>query len=144
MVFEVSRYSTGRWSNPRMRKRDICPLPSFSCLCVTSETASRIFAARRGARQVRRALVTVYMPGDVHYTDERHATTDCLGLQMGDLLTGDRFPVLARAGHSAEAGYAPRSRDTSRHSPLTASRAYSWNKRAKMRYCSSDTPGGVW
>lgn len=42
----------------------------------------------------RRAIITAYTPGDVHYTGAKHPITDPLGLKLGDVLAGDRFPIL--------------------------------------------------
>ncbi len=49
----------------------------------------------------RRAIITIYMPGDVHYTGAPHPITQGLGLHEGDVLAGDRFPVLAKARQAA-------------------------------------------
>jgi phytanoyl-CoA hydroxylase len=43
----------------------------------------------------RRAVITIYQPGDVHYNGAKHPITDPLHLSVGDVLAGERFPILA-------------------------------------------------
>ena len=69
------------------------PMPAGSCTFHSGTTFH--YAGPNTSDRPRRALVTIYMPDDIHYNGKRHIVTDDLGLQEGDLLAGERFPVLA-------------------------------------------------
>jgi ectoine hydroxylase-related dioxygenase (phytanoyl-CoA dioxygenase family) len=71
------------------------PMPAGSCTFHNALTFH--YAGPNTTDRPRRALVTIYMPGDVHFTGEQHAITRDLDLQKGDVLAGDRFPILSRA-----------------------------------------------
>jgi phytanoyl-CoA hydroxylase len=71
------------------------PMPAGSCTFHNALTFH--YAGPNRTDRPRRALITIYMPGDVHFTGEQHAITRDLSLQQGDVLAGDRFPILARA-----------------------------------------------
>jgi len=59
------------------------------------------YAGPNTTERPRRAMITIYMPGDVHFTGAEHPITQGLGLRAGDALTGERFPVLGRAAQPA-------------------------------------------
>ncbi len=59
------------------------------------------YAGPNRTERPRRAIITIYMPGDVHYTGADHPITQGLGLRAGDVLTGERFPILAEAKEAA-------------------------------------------
>ncbi len=72
------------------------PMPAGSCTFHDGRTFH--YAGPNTTDKPRRAIITIYMPGDVHYTGARHVVTDDLNLQTGAVLAGERFPVLAEAG----------------------------------------------
>jgi phytanoyl-CoA hydroxylase len=69
------------------------PMPAGSCTFHDGRTFH--YAGPNTTDTPRRAIITIYMPGDVHYTGEPHVVTDELHLTVGDLLEGELFPILA-------------------------------------------------
>jgi phytanoyl-CoA hydroxylase len=69
------------------------PMPAGSCTFHNGMTFH--YAGPNKTDKPRRAIITIYMPDEVHYTGAGHVVTDDLNLQVGDLLAGERFPVLA-------------------------------------------------
>lgn len=53
------------------------------------------YAGANHTDRPRRAMVTIYMADGTCYNGKPHVVTDGLGLQPGDLLAGELFPVLA-------------------------------------------------
>jgi ectoine hydroxylase-related dioxygenase (phytanoyl-CoA dioxygenase family) len=51
----------------------------------------------------RRAMITIYMPDGTHFNGADHVVTQDLDLRVGDVLAGERFPVLAAAGEATRA-----------------------------------------
>jgi ectoine hydroxylase-related dioxygenase (phytanoyl-CoA dioxygenase family) len=69
------------------------PMPAGSCTFHDGRTFH--YAGPNTTDRPRRAMITIYMPDDVHFSGARHVVTYKLGLQEGDLLAGDTFPALA-------------------------------------------------
>jgi ectoine hydroxylase-related dioxygenase (phytanoyl-CoA dioxygenase family) len=77
--------------------RDLQPrimaMPAGSCTFHNGLTLH--YASANSTDRPRRAMITIYMPDDIHYTGKRHVVTDPLGLTEGAVLEGELFPVLA-------------------------------------------------
>lgn len=69
------------------------PMPAGSCTFHDGRTFH--YAGPNTTDKPRRAIITIYMPGDVHFNGHNHVVTQDLGLEVGDVLQGERFPVLA-------------------------------------------------
>jgi len=55
------------------------------------------YAHPNTSNHTRHALAIIYMPDGMIYTGKKHMVTDGLGLNIGDELAGEQFPVLAKA-----------------------------------------------
>lgn len=71
----------------------VMPMPAGSCTFHHGLTFH--YASPNSTDRPRRALVTIYMPEGVTYNGRRHVVTDGLGLEPGQPIAGDLFPVLA-------------------------------------------------
>jgi phytanoyl-CoA hydroxylase len=71
------------------------PMPAGSCTFHHGLTFH--YAGPNTTDQPRRAIITIYMPDDIHYTGARHVVTNDLSLRENDLLAGECFPILAEA-----------------------------------------------
>jgi ectoine hydroxylase-related dioxygenase (phytanoyl-CoA dioxygenase family) len=76
------------------------PMPAGSCTFHEGRTFH--YAGPNTKDRPRRAMITIYMPDDIHYNGARHVCTDDLNLAAGAVLQGERFPILA--GEAANAG----------------------------------------
>ncbi len=54
------------------------------------------YAGANGTDRPRRAMVIIYMPDGTTYNGKRHICTDGLGLEAGQSICGDLFPLLSR------------------------------------------------
>jgi ectoine hydroxylase-related dioxygenase (phytanoyl-CoA dioxygenase family) len=72
------------------------PMPAGSCTFHDGRTFH--YAGPNTTDRPRRAMITIYMPDDVHFNGARHVVTYKLGLQPGDVIAGEVFPVLAGGG----------------------------------------------
>ncbi len=71
------------------------PMPAGSCTFHNGLTFH--YAGPNTTDRPRRAIITIYTPGDVHYTGTDHPITQGLDLTGGDVLAGQNFPILAEA-----------------------------------------------
>jgi len=78
------------------------PMPAGSCTFHDGLTFH--YAGPNTTDKPRRAIITIYMPDDVHYTGQPHVVTKTLDLKEGDVIAGDRFPVLAEQKEAVAAG----------------------------------------
>ena len=69
------------------------PMPAGSCTFHNGMTFH--YAGPNTTDRPRRAIVTIYLPDEVHFNGHRHIVTDDLQLNEGDVLAGERFPLLA-------------------------------------------------
>jgi ectoine hydroxylase-related dioxygenase (phytanoyl-CoA dioxygenase family) len=69
------------------------PMPAGSCTFHDGRTFH--YAGPNTTDKPRRAIITIYMPDDVHFNGKPHVVTNDLNLAEGELLAGERFPVLA-------------------------------------------------
>ncbi|GHO98977.1 hypothetical protein KSF_090250 [Reticulibacter mediterranei] len=69
------------------------PMPAGSCTFHDGRTFH--YAGPNTTDKPRRAVITIYMPDDVHFNGKPHVVTNDLNLAEGELLAGERFPVLA-------------------------------------------------
>jgi ectoine hydroxylase-related dioxygenase (phytanoyl-CoA dioxygenase family) len=72
------------------------PMPAGSCTFHNGLTFH--YAGPNTTDRPRRAMITIYMPDGVHFNGADHVVTQDLDLRVGDVLAGERFPVLAEAG----------------------------------------------
>lgn len=71
------------------------PMPAGSCTFHDGRTFH--YAGPNTTDKPRRAMITIYMPDDVHFTGAQHVVTNDLPLYENDVLAGERFPILAEA-----------------------------------------------
>ncbi|GCE05193.1 phytanoyl-CoA dioxygenase family protein [Dictyobacter aurantiacus] len=69
------------------------PMPAGSCTFHDGRTFH--YAGPNQSDRPRRAIITIYMPDEVHFSGKPHIVTDDLQLTPGAALTGERFPILA-------------------------------------------------
>jgi len=74
-------------------KKVFQPMPAGSCTFHNGMTFH--YAGPNATDKPRRAIITIYMPDEVHFTGAKHVVTEDLNLRVGDMLAGERFPVLA-------------------------------------------------
>jgi ectoine hydroxylase-related dioxygenase (phytanoyl-CoA dioxygenase family) len=77
----------------RAFKKVFQPMPAGSCTFHNGLTFH--YAGPNTTNKPRRAIITIYMPDEIHFTGAKHVVTEDLNLHVGDVLAGERFPVLA-------------------------------------------------
>jgi ectoine hydroxylase-related dioxygenase (phytanoyl-CoA dioxygenase family) len=70
-------------------------MPAGSCTFHNGLTFH--YAGPNTTNRPRRAMITIYMPDGTHFNGADHVVTRDLDLRVGDVLAGERFPVLAEA-----------------------------------------------
>lgn len=78
---------------PQALEQRFQPMPAGSCTFHDGRTFH--YAGPNTSNGPRRAIITIYMPDDVHFNGKGHIVTQDLDLKTNDLLNGERFPVLA-------------------------------------------------
>lgn len=71
------------------------PVPLKAGSCTFHNSLTFHYAGPNKTGKHRWGMVTIYTPDGVRYTGDEHVVTDGLGLETGDLLEGELFPVLA-------------------------------------------------
>ncbi len=84
------------WPDLVYEPRVTLPLRAGDCTFHNSFTAHMANANDTDIARV--AHIVVYMDADTTYTGAKHVVTDPLGLQVGDLLSGELFPRVSRGG----------------------------------------------
>ena len=69
------------------------PMSAGSCTFHDGRTFH--YAGPNTTDKPRRAIITIYMPDTVHFNGAKHIVTDDLNVHDGDVLEGERFPILA-------------------------------------------------
>lgn len=77
--------------------KDLTPVfqPMAAGSCTFHHGLTFHYAGANTTDRSRLAISTIYMPDGVRYNGRSHPVTDDLHLQPGDVLAGDRFPLLA-------------------------------------------------
>lgn len=92
-IFSLAHVETDK--GPKEIQRAFQPMPAGSCTFHNGLTFH--YAGPNTTDRPRRAIITIYMPDTVHFTGAGHVVTSDLPLKPGDVLEGERFPVLAEA-----------------------------------------------